>query len=115
MRGRPASPTLREALPVTTASRPMTTAARELSASSAFVERNFNLTRRYWGWELAFLVYAVAGALSISLIGAAAADKRLHLQPRDRRDLLELPVRRSSASSPRRSAGSAGRARSSTR
>jgi ABC-2 type transport system permease protein len=55
----------------------MTTAARELSASAAFIERNFNLSRRYWGWELAFLVYAVAGALSISFIGAAAADKRL--------------------------------------
>jgi ABC-2 type transport system permease protein len=55
----------------------MATAARELSSSAAFIERNFNLSRRYWGWELAFLVYAVAGALSISFIGAAAADKRL--------------------------------------
>ena len=48
----------------------MTIVAHELKASYAFVERNFNLTRRYWGWELAFLVYSVAGALSISLIGA---------------------------------------------
>jgi ABC-2 type transport system permease protein len=63
--------------PMTIAGRPMATAARELSASAAFIERNFNLSRRYWGWELAFLVYAVAGALSISFIGAAAADKRL--------------------------------------
>jgi ABC-2 type transport system permease protein len=55
----------------------MVTALRELSASAAFIERNFNLSRRYWGWELAFLVYAIAGALSISFIGAAAADKRL--------------------------------------
>ena len=62
---------------MTIASRSMGTAARELSASAAFIERNFNLSRRYWGWELAFLVYAVAGALSISFIGAAAADKRL--------------------------------------
>ncbi len=51
----------------------------ELKASYAFVERNFFLTRRYWGWELAFLVYSVAGALSISLIGAAAGDDRLLL------------------------------------
>ncbi len=51
----------------------------ELKASYAFVERNFFLTRRYWGWELAFLVYSVAGALSISLIGAAAGDPRLLL------------------------------------
>jgi ABC-2 type transport system permease protein len=53
--------------------------AHELKASYAFVERNFFLTRRYWGWELAFLVYSVAGALSISLIGAAAGDERLLL------------------------------------
>ena len=51
----------------------------ELKASYAFVERNFYLTRRYWGWEVAFLVYSVAGALSISLIGAAAGDDRLLL------------------------------------
>ena len=25
---------------------------RELKASFAFVERNFNLTKRYWGWEV---------------------------------------------------------------
>jgi ABC-2 type transport system permease protein len=34
----------------------MTVVAHELKASYAFIERNFNLTRRYWGWELAFLV-----------------------------------------------------------
>lgn len=53
--------------------------AQEMKASYAFVERNFFLTRRYWGWELAFLVYSVAGALSISLIGAASGDDRLLL------------------------------------
>ena len=52
---------------------------QEMRASYAFVERNFFLTRRYWGWELAFLVYSVAGALSISLIGAASGDDRLLL------------------------------------
>ncbi|MEI7745215.1 MAG: ABC transporter permease [Chloroflexota bacterium] len=57
----------------------MALVAQELKASYAFVERNFFLTRRYWGWELAFLVYSVAGALSISLIGAAAGDDRLLL------------------------------------
>ena len=57
----------------------MFSVAHELKASYAFVERNFFLTRRYWGWELAFLVYSVAGALSISLIGAAAGDDRLLL------------------------------------
>ena len=51
----------------------------ELKASYAFIERNFFLSRRYWGWELAFLVYSAAGALSISLIGAEAGDPRLLL------------------------------------
>ena len=62
---------------MTTLQRPMSTAARELGASLAFIERNFNLSRRYWGWELAFLVYAIAGALAISFIGAEQADPRL--------------------------------------
>jgi ABC-2 type transport system permease protein len=47
----------------------MSLMAREMKASFAFVERNFNLTRRYWGWEVAFLIYAIAGALAVSLIG----------------------------------------------
>ncbi|HEY4753581.1 MAG TPA: ABC transporter permease, partial [Candidatus Limnocylindrales bacterium] len=58
---------------------PLALITSDLKASYAFVERNFFLTRRYWGWELAFLVYSVAGALSISLIGAAANDDRLLL------------------------------------
>ena len=57
----------------------MTLVAHELKASYAFIERNFNLTRRYWGWELAFLVYSVAGALSISLIGADQGSPKLLL------------------------------------
>src|SRR5437763_15778811 len=51
----------------------------ELKASYAFMERNFFLSRRYWGWEVAFLVYSAAGALSISFIGAQAGDPRLLL------------------------------------
>ena len=57
----------------------MTIVAHELKASYAFIERNFFLTRRYWGWEVAFLVYSVAGALSISLIGADQGSPRLIL------------------------------------
>jgi ABC-2 type transport system permease protein len=57
----------------------MFTVAHELKASYAFIERNFFLTRRYWGWEVAFLVYSVAGALSISLIGADQGSPRLIL------------------------------------
>ncbi len=38
-------------------------------ASFAFVERNFNLTKRYWSWELVWLVYSTAESLSVSFIG----------------------------------------------
>src|SRR5437763_11725880 len=53
--------------------------AHEMKASYAFIERNFYLTKRYWGWEIAFLVYSVAGALSVSLIGADLGNARLLL------------------------------------
>ena len=42
----------------------------EIRASYAFVERNFNLVKRYWGWEVVWLAYSVANALSITFIGA---------------------------------------------
>jgi ABC-2 type transport system permease protein len=44
---------------------------REARASYAFVERNINLTKRYWGWEIAFLVYSAASSMSIMFIGKA--------------------------------------------
>ena len=55
----------------------MISLTRDARASYAFVERNFNLTKRYLGWEVAFLVYAVAGALSVSLIGQSVGSRRL--------------------------------------
>ena len=57
----------------------MTAIAHEIKASYAFIERNFFLSRRYWGWEVAFLVYSAAGALSIAFIGANQGDPRLLL------------------------------------
>jgi len=44
--------------------------ARGIRASYAFVERNFNLVKRYWGWELVWLAYSIASTLSITYIGA---------------------------------------------
>lgn len=44
----------------------------EIRASYAFVERNFNLVKRYWGWEVVWLLYSIANALSITYIGAGA-------------------------------------------
>lgn len=49
----------------------LSNAAREVRASYAFVERNWNLTKRYWGWELAFFVYTIASSLSVIYIGEA--------------------------------------------
>jgi len=48
----------------------MTQLIREIRASYAFIERNFNLVKRYWGWEVVWLAYSVANALSITFIGA---------------------------------------------
>jgi ABC-2 type transport system permease protein len=42
---------------------------RELRAAYAFVERNTNLIKRYWAWELVWLAYSVVNALSITYIG----------------------------------------------
>ncbi len=57
----------------------MTLVGAELRASYAFMERNFFLTRRTWAWEVAFLAYSVASALSISLIGVDQGSARLVL------------------------------------
>jgi len=44
----------------------------EALQSYAFVARNFNLVKRYWGWEVVWLVYSIANALSVTFIGAGA-------------------------------------------
>ena len=43
----------------------------EMRASLAFVERNFYIVRRYWGWEVAFLIFNVASSMSVLYIGEA--------------------------------------------
>lgn len=43
----------------------------ETRASLAFVERNLYLVRRYWHFELAFLIFNVASAMSVLYIGEA--------------------------------------------
>jgi ABC-2 type transport system permease protein len=45
--------------------------AREVRASYAFVERNMNLVKRYWGWEIAFFLYTISSSLSVIYIGEA--------------------------------------------
>ncbi|GAP05503.1 MAG TPA: ABC transporter permease [Anaerolinea thermolimosa] len=47
----------------------MTALTLQLRASFAFVERNFNLIKRYWAWEMVWLIYSTAESLSVSFIG----------------------------------------------
>src|SRR6202171_5518082 len=44
---------------------------RDLNIAYAFFERNWNLTRRYIGWEVVWLVYSLVDALTILFIAAA--------------------------------------------
>lgn len=44
---------------------------REMRAMYAFIERNANLIKRYWAWELVWLAYSIVNALSITFIGRA--------------------------------------------
>jgi ABC-2 type transport system permease protein len=56
---------------MTTLSRRGGALGRELRAAYAFMERNANLFKRYWTWEVVWLAYSVVTALSISFIGKA--------------------------------------------
>ena len=52
---------------------------REARASYAFVERNMFLVRRYWGWEVAFLIFTVSSSLSVLYIGKAQGGEQSEL------------------------------------
>jgi ABC-2 type transport system permease protein len=41
----------------------------QFRASYAFFERNMNLIKRYWSWELVWLVYSIADSMAVSFIG----------------------------------------------
>jgi ABC-2 type transport system permease protein len=51
----------------------MSTLLHQGRATYAFFERNWNLTKRYWAWEIVWLVYNVVNALSVIYLGAGAA------------------------------------------
>jgi len=40
-----------------------------MQATYAFMERNLNLVKRYWLWEVVWMVYSIANSLSVSYIG----------------------------------------------
>lgn len=46
----------------------------EMRQSYAFIARNFNLVKRYWGWEVVWMAYSIANALSVTFIGAGAGE-----------------------------------------
>src|SRR6266700_5278496 len=50
----------------------MSTLMHQGRATYAFFERNWNLTKRYWAWEIVWLVYNIVNAMSVTYIGAAA-------------------------------------------
>ena len=44
----------------------------EVALAYAFVEREIALSKRYWAWEVMWIVYGVVTSLSVALIGRAA-------------------------------------------
>src|SRR2546429_6798517 len=50
----------------------MSTLLHQGRASYAFFERNWNLSKRYWAWEIVWLVYNIVNAMAVTYIGAAA-------------------------------------------
>ena len=95
---------------------------RDINTAYAFFERNWNLTRRYFGWEVVWFVYSLVSALTILFI--ASATERITGQSVDTtisccicssEPRCGATCRRCSTSSPKPSPGNAGKARSSTR
>ena len=50
----------------------MANAGAQVGLAYAFVEREVALSKRYWAWELVWLVYGVVTSLSVAYIGLAA-------------------------------------------
>ncbi len=44
----------------------------QLRQSYAFVARNFHLTKRYWGWEVVWIIYATANSLAVTFIAVGS-------------------------------------------
>src|SRR3974377_334246 len=58
---------------------------REANKSYAFVERGWYLTKRYWAWEVFWIVYNVVNALSITFIATIPS---VHITPAERQQLI---------------------------
>ncbi|HEU5288107.1 MAG TPA: ABC transporter permease, partial [Candidatus Limnocylindria bacterium] len=44
----------------------------QLGLAYAFVEREIALSKRYWAWEVVWLIYGIVTSLSVTYIGLAA-------------------------------------------
>lgn len=51
---------------------------QELQATLGFVERNWFLTKRYFGWEMVFMFYTIVNTLTIALIGVSTPGEAGH-------------------------------------
>lgn len=52
----------------------MSTLMHQGRAAYAFFERNWNLTKRYWAWEIVWLIYNIANALTVTFIAKLAGE-----------------------------------------
>ncbi len=52
----------------------MSAISYEFKASYAFIERNINIVKRYWAWEVVWLVYGIVNSLSVSFIGLGVSE-----------------------------------------
>ncbi len=43
---------------------------KEMRVAYAFIERNINLIKRYWGWDVVWLIYSLVKSLAVTYIGA---------------------------------------------
>jgi ABC-2 type transport system permease protein len=50
---------------------------RRVALAWAFIERQANLWKRYWAWELVWLVYGVVNTLAITFIAKQAGSEKL--------------------------------------
>jgi ABC-2 type transport system permease protein len=66
--------------------------SRQVRASYALIERNINLSKRYWGWEIVFLVYTIAQSLAIVLIADGVPTVSKHSNVNTARVVLFLGI-----------------------
>jgi ABC-2 type transport system permease protein len=64
-------------------------AVAELRASYAFVERNINLVKRYWGWEVVWMLYTIANSLAVVFI-ARGVNSAVGVQTLDKTQVDDL-------------------------